>query len=100
MYIFIFGFLFGGLVGIIVLLIILINKENFMKELTHKNDNHGKIISNKELDKLLSSEGVQMVKIMYINRMIHLTQRERDYVNNYKEGGEKVEKSRIQHKQK
>ena len=71
-------------------------KFKFKKE----KDTHGKIISNKELDKLLKREGVRMVKTMYANRMIHMTQRQLNYVFNYKEGGEKVEKSRIQHKQK
>lgn len=61
---------------------------------------HSTIISNKDLDKLLKHEGVRMVKTMYANRMIHMTQRQLNYVFNYKEGGEKVEKSRIQHKQK
>ena len=71
-----------------------------MIKLKKKKDTHGKIISNKELEKLLKHEGVSMVKTMYANRMIHMTQRQLNYVFNYKEGGEKVEKSRIQHKQK
>ena len=66
-----------------------------MFKLKKKKDTHGKIISNKELEKLLKHEGVSMVKTMYANRMIHMTQRQLSYVFNYKEGGEKVEKSRI-----
>lgn len=61
---------------------------------------HSTIISNKELEKLLKTEGSSFVKLMYANRKIHLTQRQLNYVFNYKKGGEKVEKSRIQHKQK
>ena len=69
---------------------------NFKK----KKDTQGKIISNSKLEKLLKHEGVRMVKTMYANRMIHMIQRQLNYVFNYREGGEKVEKSRIQHKQK
>ena len=63
-------------------------------------NSHSTIISNKELEKMLKNEGPSYVKLMYANRIIHMTQRQLNYVFNYKKGGEKVEKSRIQHKQK
>lgn len=71
----------------------------FKKKIKEDNS-HSTIISNKELEKLLKTEGVSYVKTLYANRMIHMTQRQLNYVFNYKKGGEKVEKSRIQHKQK
>lgn len=70
------------------------------KKKIKQDKSHSTIISNKELERLLKNEGVEMVKTMYANRMIHLTQRQLNYVFNYKKGGEKVEKSRVQHKQK
>lgn len=71
-----------------------------MLKLKKEKDSHGKIISNKELEKLLKTEGSSFVKLMYANRMIHMTQKQLNYVFNYKKGGERIEKSRIQYKQK
>lgn len=58
------------------------------------------IIKNSELNKMLKLNGSGYVKMMYANRFIHLSSKQLDYVLNYKKGGEKVEKSRIRHKQK
>lgn len=58
------------------------------------------LLKNKELNKMLKTYGVGYVKTMYANRYIHLTKKQLDYIFNYKKGGEKVEKSRIQYKQK
>lgn len=68
----------------------------FKKE--KRDTSHSTIISNKELEKMLKKEGTKYVKLMYVNRMIHMTQRQLNYVLNYKRGGEKIEKSRVQHK--
>ena len=53
------------------------------------------LIKNKELNKMLKNYGKTYVLNMYANRYIHMTQKQLDYVLNYKKGGEKVEKGRI-----
>lgn len=56
------------------------------------------LIKNKELNKMLKNYGKTYVLNMYANRYIHMTQKQLDYVLNYKKGGEKVEKGRIRYK--
>ena len=43
------------------------------------------IIKNKELKKLLKENGRQYTITMYINRFFHMTQKQFDYVMQYKE---------------
>ena len=42
------------------------------------------IIKNKELKKMLKEKGRQYTLTMYINRFFHMTNRQLDYVMNYK----------------
>ena len=42
------------------------------------------MISNKELNKMLKENGRRYTLTMYINHLIHLTQKQLDYVLNYK----------------
>lgn len=43
------------------------------------------IIKNKELKKMLRENGKHYTLTMYINRFFHMTQKQLDYVLNYKE---------------
>lgn len=43
------------------------------------------IIKNKELKRMLKENGRQYALTMYVNRFIHMTGRQLDYVLNYKE---------------
>ena len=48
------------------------------------------IITNKELKKMLKEKGREYILLMYVNRYIHMTERQLDYVLNY----EKKKKTR------
>lgn len=52
------------------------------------------IIKNKELDKMLKEHGRQYTLTMYINRFFHMTNRQLDYVLNYKEDDHAKKKER------
>lgn len=43
------------------------------------------IIKNKELEKMLKEKGRKYTLTMYINRFFHMTNRQLDYVLNWKE---------------
>lgn len=43
------------------------------------------IIKNKELKRMLKENGRQYTLTMYVNRFIHMADRQLDYVLNYKE---------------
>lgn len=43
------------------------------------------IIKNKELKKMIKEHGRQYTLTMYINRFFHMTQKQLEYVLNYKE---------------
>lgn len=43
------------------------------------------IIKNKDLKKMLKENGKQYTLTMYINRFFHMTQKQLEYVLNYKE---------------
>lgn len=43
------------------------------------------IIKNKELKKMLRENGKRYTLTMYVNRFFHMTQKQLDYVLNYKE---------------
>ena len=51
------------------------------------------IIKNKELKKLLKVKGRKYTLTMYINRYLHMTEKQLDYVLNYK-GGKDEQKVR------
>lgn len=48
----------------------------------------GKLISNKELDIMLSEKGRQYVLTMYCNRYFHMTKKQLNKVMDYGKGGE------------
>lgn len=43
------------------------------------------IIKNKELEKMLKEKGRRYTLTMYVNRFFHMTQKQLDYVLNWKE---------------
>lgn len=54
-----------------------------------KNDNKGcKLISNKNLEELLKTEGREFTLTLYVNRRFALTKKQLDYILNYKKRGE------------
>jgi len=53
------------------------------------------IIKNKDLDQLLKNNGRTRVLTLYINSLIYMTNKQLNYVLNYKKGGGRVEKSRV-----
>lgn len=43
------------------------------------------VIKNKELEKMLKEKGRRYTLTMYVNRFFHMTQKQLDYVLNWKE---------------
>lgn len=52
------------------------------------------IIKNKELKKMLRENGRKYTLTMYVNRFFHMTQKQLEYVLNYKEGNDAEKKER------